>query len=236
MSSLLRSYFDESATDGGSPIAVIGGIMLQSDAYTWLDIAWQKAIVKHSVEPLIHMKDFGQHGRLRDFPIASRQSLFTDLVNIINEERTITVPATVSTKEYKHYFSKPDKLDLYSVCFVLLATAQGKHADSSGYEYNIPFLLDDGNDYKQAVERAHDFLVNNFQKSHPLHCGTLAFGDDKNNSALQAADVVAWAVRRRSAGDRFTHGYEPLLGIFEGKSHLEQAFEPDWMAEISALL
>ena len=108
---------------------------------------------------------------------------------------------------------------------------QSKYARDAGYQHNIPFLMDSGNEHRHFLQDAHSYLAEKFQKIQPLNVGSLAFDTDDNIRALQAADMIAWSARRRLAG-QFKHGFEPLLGIFDGK-HIEQPLEEDWMAEVA---
>ena len=59
----LECYLDESATDGGTPKAVVGGILLDRERYALFNDEWEQIITRRSLQPSIHMKDFGRHGR-----------------------------------------------------------------------------------------------------------------------------------------------------------------------------
>ena len=56
-------YLDESATDNGSPVAVVGGLVIEHTHYAHLVKEWVRLIDKFNLHPGVHMKDFGQHGR-----------------------------------------------------------------------------------------------------------------------------------------------------------------------------
>src|ERR1700728_4200211 len=98
------------------------------------------------------------------------------------------------------------------------------------YPFELPYILDDGNAYGAQVERAHKHLAEECQPAIPL--GSLDFGSDATSRHLQAADVVAWTVRRKRAEDPFRDYLEPLETIFT-KNHVYVRFNPEWMAEIS---
>jgi len=235
LAAMLHCYLDESATEGDTPVAVVAGVVLEMDRFAWLDIAWQRAIIKHQAEPYIHMKDFAQHGRFKGWSARARTALFTDLAEIIMEHKRYSIAARLMPSEYNRHFSAfpPDrKLSIYSMCFLMLAMVQGRYAENSKYKDKIPFLMDDGNKYWAEVKHAHNFLANAFQEIYPVHVGSLSFGDDKEVRALQAADVIAWTVRRKISGGAFTNGFEPLLDVL-GETHLEHPVEEAWMAEIA---
>jgi hypothetical protein len=177
---MLQCCLDESGVDGNrSPVATMAGLSREYDRFTWLDLDWQKALAKHGVCSVLHMTDFGKTGRLADIPEQTRRPLFTDPVNVINEHKRYSVAATLSTEQYKKFFAasarKTGLISIYSTCFLLLATLQGKQADHDRYLPNIPYLLDDGNERKGEVMLTHQFLVDHFQPAYPAHVGPLSF-------------------------------------------------------------
>jgi hypothetical protein len=236
---VLECYLDESTIDDGSEVAVVAGLVLEPDRFTWLDIDWQKALARHNM-PVVHMREFGPSGKLKEYPETSLRSLFTDLVAIITEYKRFSIAATLSRAQYLTHFARFAKThkrvnSIHSTCFLLLAVFQGRQADHDGYGCNINFVLDDFTKNKQEVIGAHRFLVDTFQKEYPTHVGALDFGDDKKVSALQAADVVAWTVRRIRAGLPLRKGFEPLAGILNDP-HLEKQFAETWMEEIATAI
>jgi hypothetical protein len=233
MADRLGIYLDESATDGGSPVAVVAGILLNWNQYAWLDIEWEKAIKQFGLKA-IHVRKIGPAGDLAGVPEGERRALFAQLAKIINENKGWSIAATLSSDEFKAHFGWLGERgwSIYATCFLLAAVLVGKQLDYEEYPYDVPYLMDDGNSYKREVERVHQFILSDSRKSRPYHCGSLDFKSDEKYRALQAADVIAWTVRRKRARDPFRNGFEPLEDIFL-KDHIEQPFEPAWMAEVS---
>jgi hypothetical protein len=93
-------------------------------------------------------------------------------------------------------------------------------------------MFDQGCPDRPDVDAAHGYVIN-FQSPAPLRIGTIAWADDKKFPALQAADTIAWAVRRRAAGMMFKNGYEPLEQIFDGL-HKEADFNESLLAQVGA--
>jgi len=59
---IVTCYLDESGTQEGAPIAVVGELLLNKANFASLDAAWWPMLVKHSIEPPLHMKDFRRPG------------------------------------------------------------------------------------------------------------------------------------------------------------------------------
>ena len=87
----------------------------------------------------------------------------------------------------------------YELCFIMVAMAVGKASAMNNYHDPVAFVMDEGNAHAEHVRLAHREL-RNVQKStseFALNMGSLAFEDDEVITALQAADMISWAERRK---------------------------------------
>jgi hypothetical protein len=171
------------------------------------------------------MKDFGLHGSLAALSETDRGGIFGDAVPIINEHKLYSIAATISYAKYISEINPSIRkaMSVYGFCFLLAAYSNHLLAVSNKYTKNIGFILDSGNPYAEHVRGSHAALKE-WQRTDPLNVGSLTFDDDEEISALQAADLVAWSVRRRATSSPFGKGFEPLLGIFN-EAHHENAYE-----------
>jgi hypothetical protein len=230
---VLTCYVDESGTDSNSTVAVVGGLILTMKQFFWLDEEWRKCLDLHNIPWPLHMKEFGSHGKLQGVRSEARRDLFTDLAGIINDNKTMSVASTLGSEQYRRAFDGVTGLSMYGASFVQLAMINGTGARMGDYRDPIAYLLDTGNPYKHDAVDAHSFLVGDEDK-YPLNMGTLAFDSDNKLSALQAADVVSWSVRRKLASE-LKSGFEPLAELFDS-SHIEVAYEEEWMLGVAAAL
>lgn len=227
---------DESATDGGTPTAVVAGLLLDWNRYTWLDIEWEKVLAPTGMK-IVHMKKIGKWGYLKEMSIAERRDVFEKLVQIINENKGWSIAATLSPEDHEKHFAwlGAQGWGLYATCFLVAVVQQGKQLEYEKYPYDVPYTLDDGNSHKDELKEVHGYIVNQLKNDFRTHCGSLNFCDDAKVRALQAADVISWAVHRRCNGKPLRPELEPLEGIIL-PGHLEQSFKSDWMAEVSDAL
>lgn len=229
---VITCYLDESGTEGTSPTAVVGGLLLKQKDLFYLDIEWLKILDRYNLQPPLHMSEFGKHGRFRDIPPDVCRALFADVTRTINRHKLATIAATVNTKQYNRAFDGLTGFSIYGACFIQLALVNGANAQVNQYFDPIPILMDEGNPYKHHALEAHSYLMMNRREK--FNIGALRFDTDNNVCALQAADVVAWAIRRRLAGN-FGYRFEPLQGIIE-EPHIEQEYEESWMMETAETL
>jgi hypothetical protein len=236
---MLGSYFDESAIDGSGPASAVGGLILDRHSYGNLAIDWEVALeVNKLPKKYIHMKDFGQHGELASFPVDKQRALFFDLATVINEHKYYSVGSTLTPSEFKRHqpkLPKKHQMTIHGTCFVQAAMIQARIAEHDRYPHDIPFMLDRGCPDRKDVDTAHTFLSGGFPdflSGFPSHAGGLTWENDEKFAALQAADVIAWAVRRRAAGESFGWHYEPLLAIINIKrNHFELKCLEAWMVD-----
>jgi hypothetical protein len=99
-------------------------------------------------------------------------------------------------------------------------------APKSGYHSSISYVLDDGNRYKQDIRDVDAVL-----RCHGVNIRKVGFEVDDSNSALQAADMVSWTVRKLLSG-KLPSGFEPLSDLFD-QHHTEVPYEEEWMQSVA---
>ena len=227
--STLTFYADESGTDSNSSVAVVGGLLLRSQDFFWLDVEWRTIQRKYGTSTAIHMREFGKDGALGTIPSDVRKCLLTELVRAINEHKVASVAATLDSDAYRRLFNGITTLSMYGACFAQLVIMNDGEWSRYPYHEKIRYVLDDGNSYKKDILEAKRHLAS---KSPSL--SMVNFCSDDLVAALQAADVVTWSVRRRLAG-RFPYGYEPLQGLFD-RHHRDLSYEEEWMVGVANLI
>ena len=230
----MTCYLDESGTDNDSTVAVVGGLVMDMKQYFWLDVAWRKVLAKHNIPWPLHMKEFGQHGKFKHVTSEERRALFYDIASALNDNKTYSIASTLSSAEYHRHFDGITKLSMYGASFMRLAMMNGIQSKLMNYPYPMAYLLDCGNRFRSQAEDAHTFMKSKdgFKKVLGLNLGTIGFDSDDEISALQAADVVSWSVRRKLASE-LKSGFEPLAELFEGGYHLEIEYKEETMKMIA---
>ena len=233
---IVTCYLDESAVDGGTPRAVVGGLHMNESHFLGFDPAWRSMLSELGLCPALHMKDFGQHGRFASMPPEQRRVLFDRAASLVNRHKVYSFAATLDATQYRAIIGRTlgKRFSIYGMCFVGAVLGNYLLAKQNGYPHKIPFMLDAGNPNAEHVREAHKGLLE-MQTSghHPLNLGGLSFDDDEAITPLQAADVVCWAVRRKATGKPFVAGFEPLLGILDDPAHVEFALPLDVMRDLN---
>ena len=217
----LTWYLDESATDGSTPTAVVGGVLLDELSYITLAEEWQKLIENLNLSPGLHMKDFGQHGRFAYMESDRLAEIFSRATGIIKELAIYTVECTVEHQDHREFFSRDAKKELtaYELCFVAAAIGSKDMTHADQINSDIAFVMDNGNPYRDYVTKTYADLIKIQKSGYPLNLGSLTFADDEDVLPLQCADIICWGARRRAAGSCFRPGMESIKDLLDAANH-----------------
>lgn len=233
----VRLYLDESGTDDPTtPQAVIGGILIKYSNFLHFEDCWDRMLDEFGIEPPLHMREFTPHGRFANIPVADRRRLFTEVAELIDSHKIASLAATLANREYEMVAQEiRDQFSVYAMCFNLIVVMNHKLAEDNRYSGRIPFILDSGNPYAEHVRQAHAAVMSFQREGHFLNAGGLLFDDDTNLGVLQAADLIAWGVRRSKSNKPFPIGFEPIPQLFD-RGHNEASWTPELLKEVEGRL
>jgi hypothetical protein len=117
----------------------------------------------------VHMREFAPNGHFKDISHAVRRGLFGELVKQLTPTGFSALPRPSPQIQYRQVFRGLSNLSMYGACFVQLVMMNGTGSSGIGYHRAIPYVLDDGNSYKDHIMQAHSLLsaaaVNNMGQS-----------------------------------------------------------------------
>jgi hypothetical protein len=232
----VRLYLDESGGDDpGTPDAVLGGMLIHYADFHPFEDAWQRMLDRHHIAPPLHMKEFGKNGRFRHMTGSCRYELFSEIQELVNHCKLYSIAATINNALNKKIVASEirRKMGVYGMCFLLTVVMNHKIAAFHKHTGKIPFILDTGNPHKGQLVEGHAEAIR-MQRETFMNVGGLHFEDDRDFGILQAADVIAWGVRRRTTGIALPKSFSPIERILErNRSHEQQELTSEWMREIS---
>jgi hypothetical protein len=194
----------------------------------WLDVEWDKVKKSYGIDKAIHMREFTPNGEFGDLNHDTRRALLSDLVSVINQNKLLSVAATLTSDQYRRHFKGITKLSMYAACFTNLALLSAIAIEKHGpHRWPLSFILDDGNNYRSHIIESKAIILGSFPRVTDIR-----FLSDEQVNALQAADVLSWVVRRDLSGGAFNHGFKPLKDLFD-EQHLNFEYEEEWMREIA---
>jgi hypothetical protein len=115
-------YIDESGgTDSNNQIGVVAGLVLNKSGFLSFDHYWTDLLFRYKIEPPLHMNEFGKHGRLGYFKYQERAALFTEVAEIINYHKIVSIAAVLNKNQFETCMHEDvrNKMGFYGFCFVL---------------------------------------------------------------------------------------------------------------------
>jgi hypothetical protein len=209
-------FLDESATDGSTPCAIVGGLLINEIGHKLFLEDWERFLDRFSLWPGLHMKEFSKEGRFGNRTVSERKGVFSRAVDIINEYKIYSLSCCLPNDIYNDVMSDEAKKyhSQYQLCFLMAALANGKMAAHNNYAEPVAFVMDKGNPNAEDVRRGHKEMQDiSLEEGLPRNLGSLCFKDDESELALQAADLISWSARRKASGKRFGVEHDAIVAM-----------------------
>jgi hypothetical protein len=167
------------------------------------------------VEPPLHVADFIGMGKYAIWYPEIKRALFLEASGLINLYKLYSVSIAVSQTDFKNELDEDVRETLigpYAFAFfsVVLANWTVSEKQQSG-PFKVSYLVDSGFGHQEQLIEAHK-LIQRLERKRGgfLYTGALRFDADDNIPSLQAADVIAWATRKKELAGTLPEGFEPL--------------------------
>jgi hypothetical protein len=211
-------FLDESATDAtDTDFAVVAGMVMNRKDIPEFDSAWSAMLDRHEALDGLHMRDLGPKGPYPHLVGEKCAACLAEAVSIINRTRIFTFAASHNNRIHEASFStklREEVFSVYSLAFMMTVEINRASAAHQGYTSTIDFVFDEGNRYRRQVQALYDSIRAN-PEAEEYKVGTLEFCSDKQVPALQGADLISWAMRRRKAGKEMKNHHAPLNDLFD---------------------
>lgn len=227
----LEVFIDDSGKND-PPVFVLGGVIGRQESWPAFADDWAKVLATHPAVPHFKMKDANaRRGVFKGMSIADRDAKLVALAAVIRKHALATISVIVRHEDYKEVFEgrmmrwmdRP-----YQMLFHLIIATAYKLRNELGLSDRASFVFDRQLEHETALRESFVAMKMNMQ---PELEGFLAddprHADDKDELPLQAADMVAWHVRRSwkdgVAALRAASAAGPLLADLPGKQDLFNA-------------
>lgn len=204
---VLQAYFDDSGWDGKSPIFVLAGYLSFAEKWSAFAHEWRAVceIDDPKKLPYLKMSDAYQLRKRSSVFLGwtehQRDVRLQKFAPVINRHVEHGVGIVIPIKEYRTHFAgafNPPALDRpYFLAFFSLATLVAKVVRQVGYKSQIELIFD------RQDNESNAWLMAEFDKFMSVAPPELAgvftvpkWQDDKKVLPLQAADMLAWHLRR----------------------------------------
>lgn len=201
---MLTAFFDDSGTHRKGPFCVLAGYIANADQWKAFSDEWDTEL--RSEPKLAHLKM--SQANVKDGPFRGWDTLaierkVTRLAEIINRHAIGGIAVIVSNEAYRKIAEGylPSTMDHpYWLCYskIVMETLEVYGREGNGEKINFVFDTQ-GEGYERRALLMHDNWREIFEASpYGNLLGSLTFGNDLELMPLQAADMLAWHVRRHA--------------------------------------
>ena len=211
---VFQGFVDDSGNHRESDVFVLAGFVAKADP-DWLNFEnnWRDALRKPPALEYFKMSEcHALRGQFLGWKKADRDQRLTELVAIIKRTAIASIFALVPRSEFfavmpksrSRYFKSP-----YAIVYYALIWATLKSMRRCGITDKVDFIFDEQLRLSDDVQAVYGWFAQQIMRSElgPLLGGRPTHGDDKKYLPLQAADLLAWHIRRwyhaDSRGEKF---------------------------------
>jgi hypothetical protein len=211
---MIQACFDDSGNTE-APVFVLAGFVARLRQWQVYSREWERILNVAPKVPFLSTNEaFQQRGCFAGWSKGAVEDRLLKLVQVIQNRVDGGVIFTLDHDGYKAVMAKVDELTLtperrkvrmlknpfYVGFHVVVLTMLAKHQAIQTQE-RLEILFDEGIDRHNRLENGYRDLVRGIARQHPSHINLLVnkeaeFRDEKMFLPLQAADLLAWNIRR----------------------------------------
>lgn len=228
----LQVYCDESGNND-PPVYVLAGVVGRPDDWLAFSEEWQRELDAEPPLPYFKMSDASRPtGVWRSMTSEARGARLGRFASILHRHMLFSICVVVNHDDYKEEYRgyvAPEVDDPYIFLFDSLIVRTIEVCDRQNIDGKMDFIFDSRPDKQPLMKRVEGPAVFLPPNSADRLNGDPIFRDDRDALPIQAADMVAWLVRRSVANgtrsiERCGIAGQILASKHAGASHFTRDF------------
>lgn len=214
----LEAYVDDSASEVGDRRLFLAAYINEADQWAAFSSAWSAVLASPPAIAYFKMVEAQNlRGQFKGWSAEARDAKVMDLADLIPRFRCWSAHASVSREDYaailKPASPEPLKAPYFACWWTLIDTVAQYHA-SLGFQGMPPvdFTFDQQDGVGDDAALWYGWLKDGRNEIREHLGATPVFRDDKFVPALQAADMLAWHIRRRHERGEESAAFRLLVG------------------------
>lgn len=202
---MLKLYVDDSGKAGHSPVMVLAGYLADAEQWAAFSNEWQ-ALLDEARVPIFKMADAWRLGAdWQHLGALGRDQLIARLIGCIRRHARMAFINSMPIEGFNHYLRvKEDPAHhlsrVYVILFYSFLSRVYKHAYLYHFDQRVEVVFDEqGGESQRSIlsmmDEFRDIARSTFRN---LIMPSPAFRTDQDMIPLQAADMLAWLVRREA--------------------------------------
>ena len=196
----LQAFIDDSASDSGDRRLYLAGYLNRADTWVRFSMAWREEL--HAAPAIDYLKMSEANaldGQFAGWATAARDEKLRGLVRVINHFKPLSFEFSVSREEYYRQVKPVAPRGLgnpHFVCCVGVVFGLARYVDSEKVKIPIDFIFDQQTGVSDDFVLFIDHMKTSLGKGARRLIASTTFADDKQFLPIQAADMLAWHLRR----------------------------------------
>jgi hypothetical protein len=191
------AHFDESGQLDAGGFVCLAGFVAPEEKWVAFDTAWNAALVKHGA-PYLHTTDLTNFKRLyKDWTPERRDALMADLMEAIHAAGRIAALGAVMSVDDYNSFSDHDKARMRDPFFPLFQEVIRGAALDAHFEppdVKVKMIYSQQDEFGPSATKLWEIMQGTIDFRRRM--GSLEFADMRIVPGLQAADLLAFELRR----------------------------------------
>lgn len=223
---LLRAFIDDSGSERGDRRLFLAGYLNRADNWALFADAWREELKAQPSIEYLHMVEAGnfrgQFHRKYGWNEEKRTEKLNGLARVIRHFEPLSFQISIDRSHFDNVlkpvsprgFSNP-----YFTPSCALVAKLAQWGEYTGERGKIEFIFDNQDGVADDIDLFFENMMQGIsRKAHRWIQGTPQFRSDRDFVGLQAADMLAWHIRREHEGVGSPN--LPMAELLRGKSHL----------------
>lgn len=195
----LQAFVDESACDSGDKRLFMAGYLQRADVWAEFAVHWEAALHESPRIEFLHMVEANNlRGEFAGWSERKRDSKLLKLASVIRKFDFVSFEFSIPQKAYFDTLTpvSPRGLNPHFSCVLLTIFSVGRMLNENKVDMPVEFIFDRKDGTEQDIDLFYEFCVESLSDDVKKIIKKPKFEDDDNLYPLQAADMLAWHVRR----------------------------------------
>lgn len=238
---VLRAFIDDSAADVGDKRLFLAGYIGSANHWIAFSHRWHIALREHPSIDYFSMADANAlRGQFEGWNEADRDFKVYRLASVIGAAQLSSIECSISRTDYNTLIAPNVPRGMrhpYFVCFYGVVITVARSLIGIPEAPPIDFVFDEQGPIGAEAVFMYEWIKASSDPEISARMGsTPIFSDDKKVLPLQAADMLAWHLRREHEGSSFPSGEHVLDALRRDGRHLIAKFDRATLAEMSQKL
>lgn len=237
---MFEAYSDDSAAESGDRRLFIAGYLNSTEGWALFRDAWDECLrTEPKIDYLKMVEANGLRGQFGGWSESERNKKLRRLSFIISHFRPISFSFSISRRDFDTELGglSPRGLNAHFISIFAVISGIVRYIEASRAYTPVQFIFDTQHGVDVDLQLFLDWMVRHLSPdARKLINGHPRFEDDNTLNPLQAADMLAWHLRRNhELGDCDKEMLGRILGEVHLSSELDVSHLRDWREEFSRL-